>query len=331
MEIKVPPGDEYRPPDAFSSEPIDWRQYEAYVFGTLERLLPSAKITKDVRVKGLKTGRPRQIDVLVERDLGGFNLKIAIDCKSYGRRVNVKDVESFLGMLDDIRVSKGVLMTTKGYSNTAWNRAQNESRDIELHILTVEQLSRFHSIGYAVLWKGPVAAVVSPPEGWVVDNEQSPIVPGSDHPADTPQFTLYPLGHTRDSAVFAGAFIYGGIVLKSPEVPTMEAIARSHEQRVLEKCQAATFERLPTIRRESWAGREPEQTILRIGRIHVGYKGPEYSLYIDHPKGVLLLVLFCPEGKDDTYLPLLKWVGEKAMMFDCVDKRGAQPANFSAS
>ena len=44
-------------------------------------------------------------------------------------------------------------------------------------------------------------------------------------------------------------------------------------------------------------------------------------MYIDHPKGVLILVMFCPDGEDDAYVPLLKWVGEKVMMMDFVDKR----------
>jgi hypothetical protein len=267
---------------------------------------------------------PRQIDILVEQDLGGFNLKVAIDCKKYGRKVNVNDVERFLGMLGDIRVGKGVLMTTQGYSKAAWNRAQNESRDIELHILTVEQLSRFHSIGCAVLWKGPIAAFVSPPDGWVVDNEQRPMAPSSERRADTPpQFTLYPLGHTRDSAVSGSVFMYASIVLKWPEAPTIEAVATWHEEKVLQQCPTARFERLPGVQRECRAGHAPEKTLLRVGHIHEGYKGPEYSLYIDHPKGLLLLVLFCPEGKDDVYLPLLKWVGEKALLLDCLDERRA--------
>ena len=77
----------------------------------------------------------------------------------------------------------------------------------------------------------------------------------------------------------------------------MEGIAQSHELRVIEECPTAIFQRQTSIERKSWAGREPEQTILRVGHIHAGYKGPEYSLYIEHPKGVLLLVLFCPERK----------------------------------
>ena len=287
-----------------------WEEYEAYVFGSLERLLPGASVRKNVRVLGIKTGRPRQIDVIVERDLSGFRLTIAVDCKCYKQKVDVNDVERFLGMLDDIRVSKGVLMTTNGYTETALKRAKNESRDIELRILTTERLSEFQNIGCAIPWKGTVAAVVSPPEAWVVDNETTPnrIVKS--------QFMMYPLGHTRDSAFQCGAFIYGNIILKSENEPTMEAIASRHERDVVKNVASVTFERLPSIERESTGGRRPEQTILRIGHIPK-YNGPEYSLYIDHPKGVLVLVLLCPDGQDDNYLPLLKWVGLKVLMLDC--------------
>jgi Restriction endonuclease len=250
--------------------------------------------------------------VLVERDLGGFELKIAVDCKCYKRKVNVNDVERFLGMLDDVRVSKGVLMTNKGYSKTAYQRAQNESRDIELKILATERLSEFQNIGSAMLWRGTVAAVVSPPETWVVDNEVTPTAHC--------QFSMYPLGHTRDSAIRYGAWLYGNIVLKSEHEPTMEAIAARHENDVIRDISTAKFKHLSTIERESWVGRAPEKTLFRVGHIHQKYRGPEYSLYIDHPDGVLVLVLLCPEGQDETYVPLLRWVGQKALMLDCDQK-----------
>src|SRR5215467_13632336 len=98
----------------------DWRQYEAYIFGALQRRFPGAAITPNAHLRGLRSGKERQIDVLVQRNLGDLEITVAFDCKCYKRKVNVNDVERFLGMLDDIRVSKGVLVTTKGYSTTAY-------------------------------------------------------------------------------------------------------------------------------------------------------------------------------------------------------------------
>lgn len=100
----------------------------------------------------------------------------------------------------------------------------------------------------------------------------------------------------------------------------MEAIAERHERDVIREMPMAKFERLPSPERVSWAGRPAEKTLFRVGHIHEKYCGPEYSLYIDHPKGVLVLVLLCPEGKDEEYVPILKWIGEKTLMMDCKQK-----------
>lgn len=118
-----------------------------------------------------------------------------------------------------------------------------------------------------------------------------------------------------------GGFLYGNIILKTDAEPTMEAIAESHEKVVLDRCPSARFERLRPVPRRHVTSGEPGETLLRVGHIHAGYKGPEYSLYIDHPAGVLVLVLLCPEGEETKYLPILKWVGEKTILMNCVDKR----------
>ncbi len=72
----------------------------------------------------------------------------------------------------------------------------------------------------------------------------------------------------------------------------MEAIAQRHEVEVIHTWPMAKFERLPPVQRSNWGDRPAEQTLFRVGYIDKGYRGPEYSLYIDHPKGVLVLTSF---------------------------------------
>ncbi len=222
----------------------------------------------------------------------------------------MNDVEQFLGMLRDLRVSKGVIMTTRGYTKTALKRAERESSDIDLRILSVEQLSEYQGLNWAIPFEGEVGAVVAIPSAWVLDNEQR------SHHTDTPHFVTYPLGHTRASALAGRAFIYGKIILKWKDAPTMEAIAELHEQRVIAQYPDANFQRLPQLERQSLEDRDPSQTLFRVGHIHTGYRGPEYSIYIDHPKGVLLLVLYCPEGQDGKYVPILKFIGRYTWMMN---------------
>jgi hypothetical protein len=154
------------------------------------------------------------------------------------------------------------------------------------------------------LWKGPVSAMVGLPEGWITDNE-----PNTDY-----QFSMYPVLWTRESAMRKGLFLYGNILLKSDRDPTMEAIADRHERVVLETVPTAKFERLTPLENEIRQDGQFPRSLLRVGHILPSYGGPEYSLYIDSPKGVLLLVLMCPEGKDETYLPALKWIGGTVVM-----------------
>ena len=288
------------PEDPLWIQKGNWQQYEAYIFGALQRRFPDAKVTPNAHVRGLTSGRIRQLDVLVERSLGELDLKIVFDCKCYKRKVTVKEVESFLGMLGDVRVSKGVLVTTKGYTKGAIERVRRESRDVDLQILPPERLSEYQHVGCAWLWKGTVAAIVEAPGGWVVDSESF----------GSAQFSMYPLGHTRDSARHGAPFLYGNITLKSDSEPTMEAIATKHQRELLAKLPTAKTERLGPLKGSG--GQDLAGSLLRV--IHApGYGGPEYSLYIDTPLGVLLLVLLCPEGQDSIYLPVLKWIGGGAV------------------
>jgi hypothetical protein len=141
----------------------DWRTYEAYVTGALQRRFPGAAIHPNVRRRGLKSGVMRQIDVFAD-----VADPVAIDCKCYGRKVDVKHVEAFLGMLDDLGVHAGILVTTKGYSPGALARAANDSRNIELQILSPDRLSTFQHVGSPIIWLGTHGVSLSTPEGFCV-------------------------------------------------------------------------------------------------------------------------------------------------------------------
>ena len=293
----------------------EWQQYEAYVLGALQRRFVGAKITRNTHLPGLKTGKPRQIDILVEATIGGLNLVFVFDCKFYKRKVDVNDVEAFLGMLDDIRVSKGVLVTTKGYSDAARARIGGEPRDVDLQVLAPERLSQYQHIGCAILWRGPVAAVVGPMKGWVTDNEKT----GKD---GRPQFSMYPLGHTLESAARLSPFIYGNIIVKREDQPTMEAIAAAHEKAILDKLPDARFERLPVTED---LGHTQGSVLFRVGQIAASYNGPEYSVYLDFEGGVLLLVLLCPEGEDQFHVPVLTQLAREALLMRRVEPIDLRP------
>lgn len=294
------------------TEKVSWKQYEAYIFNRLRADFPSGEFAHDVRITGIRTGRLRQIDVLIRSTVAGYPVAIAIDCKCFRRKVSVKDVEAFLGLLEDVRVSKGIMVTTKGYSDTAVKRAANAGSDLQLEIREFEYLSEYQMIGGAVAWYGPLAIIVRTHHTWLIDNE----------PTESPFFHLfcsYPIGRTRESALAQDAYIYGNVVRKNTGLVTLESVVEEHNNDIRRRGPRARIEYLEAIDRA-------ERTIVRKAFVHERYLGHEYSVYIDHKKAVFLLVLLCPNGRDDELFPVLSEMAHNAILLQCTEEAPADRA-----
>ena len=148
---------------------------------------------------------------------------------------------------------------------------------------------------------------VSAPSEWVLDNE----------PVEPPNYTLfamYPLGHTRESAMRHGAFLYGNVFTKDDTYPSLEAVVELHNRNIeanaSERGSEARIGFLETIRRKD------ERVLLRRAEIHKGYAGPEYTLYIDRPQGVVFLVLLARAEEEQELRRNLEWVGKNCDLFN---------------
>ncbi len=108
----------------------DWRGYESYILGSLAAQFPSVGLEANVKVSGKKSGIPRQIDVLACADE-----VVAIECKNFGRKFDVKCVEAFIGMLDGVGIRRGILVAVVGFSKAAKRRAQNDQLNVELQLI----------------------------------------------------------------------------------------------------------------------------------------------------------------------------------------------------
>lgn len=78
---------------------------------------------------GRLSGADRQIDILIEGQFSGLSyMTVLVDCKCWSDKVDVKDMEAFIGMCDDVGVNAGMLITTVGITPAAAQRGK--------HILT---------------------------------------------------------------------------------------------------------------------------------------------------------------------------------------------------
>lgn len=116
-----------------------WKKYENEIYNYLSNRFNTQRIYEDVYLKGIYSGVQRQIDILVEYEVLGFTERCIVDCKYYGERLDVKDVEEFYGLVEDVGGRTGLLVTKTGYSFAATNRAK--SKNINLEIVNVEALS----------------------------------------------------------------------------------------------------------------------------------------------------------------------------------------------
>ncbi|MGB7194234.1 MAG: restriction endonuclease [Collimonas pratensis] len=109
----------------------DWRDLEHLVANIQRGLAPEASVEHNVKVMGKDSEIERQIDIYVKQQIGQYTMTIAIDCKDYKRPVDVKGVEEFAGMVQDIRANKGVLVCPAGFTSSAKKLAKK--KEIELY------------------------------------------------------------------------------------------------------------------------------------------------------------------------------------------------------
>lgn len=152
---------------------VDWREYEKAVFEEFTKRYPDSRISWNVHVKGNLSGIDRQIDVLIDTDIDGASFRTAVDTKMYNKAIDIKDVEEFLGLVSDIGVQRGLMVTTVGYSQSALERAHRDLADIELDVMSLAEF-KAHQASGAIPFSGPNAIVLPAPFGWIIDNFSVP-------------------------------------------------------------------------------------------------------------------------------------------------------------
>ena len=90
------------------------RELEIVVSKIQKQLAPDAQVLHDVRLPGRHSKRDRQVDVLVRKKIGQYEMLIVLDCKDYSKPVDVKGVEEFYGLLQDVGGTKGLWFVREG-------------------------------------------------------------------------------------------------------------------------------------------------------------------------------------------------------------------------
>lgn len=119
----------------------DWRLYERLVAAfEAQNSGVEFSVTANARIRGHISYKQRQIDVLIDARWGDdLSRRIIVDAKLHRAKLDIKDVESFEGMMKDCGAEHGILFCPNGWSEGAKRRAQDA---ITIKLLSLEELKK---------------------------------------------------------------------------------------------------------------------------------------------------------------------------------------------
>lgn len=255
---------------------ISWKEYEEEVFLECERVFNSqeTEVLRDKYVVGRYSGVKRQIDVIVRQHNDSEDVNMCVvECKHYAKKINVKIVDSFIGCLEDVGANKGILVSEKGFTKAAINRAHKGKDNIEVDILNMGELQQFQGYG-AITYSGENALMIAPPFGWIIDGK---------HRIDA-LAVFYRRGISFNEADgIEKEWMYLQIWAKETEDDTLENIIGFQNNELREKDKNAE------IRQFDLDGLTIREAYLS------SYSTPEITVFREFDRFIAFIVLFCPD------------------------------------
>lgn len=91
-----------------------WKEFESLIAALQKQTAGDATVLHNQRVKG-RSGRMRQIDIMISQKVGLYPVIIVIECKRHRRPVGIDKVEAFVTKLRDVSASQGVMISNTGF------------------------------------------------------------------------------------------------------------------------------------------------------------------------------------------------------------------------
>jgi tetratricopeptide (TPR) repeat protein len=272
---------------------MDWKEYEQEIEKQFRDNYPSAEITRNAKVPGKFSKVERQIDLMIEEQASDFSFRIIVDAKHRGRKIDVADVEQFLGMIRDVEAHTGVLVALEGYTPAAINRAHYDDLDVILDVLNLEELKRFQGFT-AIPYAADCGAVIGAPFGWIIDGDRRPGMLAS----------IYERGLSLEEARKRNEWMYINFWHKRDKpVNSLEALLKYQESYLRRNLSDAEIE----ILQGAQGQRTGARTLIRRMKTK-NYPVPEYTGFVDFEKFVFMCVLFSPEQLERKNLRKLRFV-----------------------
>lgn len=275
----------------------DWQQYEHEIEEQFRRAYPAARITHNAKLVGKFSKVERQIDLLIEEQASDFAFRIIVDAKHRGRKIDVGDVEAFLGLTRDVEAHTGMLVALEGYTPAAVNRAHYDDLDVILDVLNLDELKTFQGFT-AIPYAGPHGVVIVAPFGWVVDATRREHMLAA----------LYQRGLTFEEALRNNEFMYLNFWnKKNDDVNTLDALLKYQEAYLLKNAPDGEIRLLEGVHNQKVGAK----TLIRRFKKST-YPTPEYTGFVDFEDFIFMCVLFTPQQLERKNLRKLRFILREA-------------------
>lgn len=272
---------------------MSWNLYEHLVHEKFRELYPNADIQYNIGIRGAKSKRSRQIDTFITNTINDTTYRIVIDAKYYNKKINVRSVESFIAYLSDIGAEKGILVSGAGFSKTAQTRIDNDDSDIELRILTMEELPNFVGL-YAVVIKGPIEFSFESHPKWLVNSK---------NPTPDAIAKIHPKRYDLPAAIANKEYMYATIAIHfDQEYNRIEGYDFNDFIKTLMDGMFEKNRSLKQITHEPFVEVDGNPTFILVGEMDTT---TEYLAVIDYEDYTILFGLVTPNNKREENLKAL--------------------------
>jgi len=258
-----------------------WQLYEDEIEKQFREDYPTARITRNAKLIGKFSKVAREIDILIQEQTSDLDFRIVVDAKHRGRRIDVGDVEAFLGLMRDVEAHTGMMIALAGYTKAAINRAHYDDLDVILDVLNLDELKAFQG-PTAIPYSGEHGVCIVAPFGWIVDATKRPHMLA----------TLYQRGLTFKQAMKNDEWMYINFWKKVGEdrVGSLDALVKYQEGYILGGSPDAEIRLLEGVPNQKVGAK----TLVRRLKKKT-WKGPEFTGFVEFEKFIFMCVLFSPE------------------------------------
>lgn len=141
-------------------------------FEELAKRLFSALSAKEefTSVEGPKVHLPgrdvaREFDVVLRSKVAGIDILTVIECRDYGKKLDITHLDGFVSKMEDVNANKGILVSRKGFSKSAIQKAER----LGVSLYVAKSADPDEVSGLIEEASGGLPIVVSEVASWSVD------------------------------------------------------------------------------------------------------------------------------------------------------------------